>query len=189
MPADLRLRRDKKSRLAARLNVIAFAGRLRMDYYQGVVYEYLRADRTIFLNTEFCIQLGSGNPDQTKHWYCDAVALDFSKETIWLCEVSFSHDLQSLRERLKGWHENWAAVCDCVKKMSRTNQLCERWRVRPWVFVRGDRRVFLENKLKCVPGLLEELDPEFESLEHVAPWNYASWDRPNVVLKHMKLDQ
>jgi hypothetical protein len=31
-----------------------------MDYYQGVVVEYLRADRSVFVNTECCIEL---NPE------------------------------------------------------------------------------------------------------------------------------
>ena len=50
-----------------------------MDYYQGVVLEYLGADRSVFVNPECCIQLNEGdNPDTSgKHWYCDAVAVDF----------------------------------------------------------------------------------------------------------------
>ncbi len=47
-----------------------------MDYYQGVVTDYLRADRAMFVNTECCIQLDEGNnPDAFpgRHWYCDAV--------------------------------------------------------------------------------------------------------------------
>ena len=57
-----------------------------MDYYQGVVTDYLRADRAIFVNTECCIQLqASPNPDSSgPHWYCDAVAADFRSNTIFL---------------------------------------------------------------------------------------------------------
>jgi hypothetical protein len=42
-----------------------------MDYFQGVVTEYLRADRTIFVNTECLIQLDGGDPPgKGRHWYC-----------------------------------------------------------------------------------------------------------------------
>ena len=48
-----------------------------MDYFQGVVTEYLRADRAMFVNTEYLIQLEPGNaPAKNKHWYCDAVAVN-----------------------------------------------------------------------------------------------------------------
>ena len=55
-----------------------------MDYYESVVFHYLRADRTVFLNTEYCIQINPGdNPDRSgPHWYCDAVALDFRAKEI-----------------------------------------------------------------------------------------------------------
>jgi len=48
-----------------------------MDYYQGVVLDYLRADRAIFINAECCIQLNEAhNPDSSgPHWYCDAGGL------------------------------------------------------------------------------------------------------------------
>ncbi len=31
-----------------------------MDYYEGVVIDYLRADRAVFVNTECCIQIKEG---------------------------------------------------------------------------------------------------------------------------------
>ena len=31
-----------------------------MDNYESVVMDYLRADRAIFVNTEFCIQVNKG---------------------------------------------------------------------------------------------------------------------------------
>ena len=54
-----------------------------MNYYESVVMDYLRADRAVFLNTEYCIQINPGNPDTSgPHWYCDAVALDFRAKEI-----------------------------------------------------------------------------------------------------------
>jgi hypothetical protein len=63
-----------------------------VDYFQGVVTEYLRADRAVFVNTECCIQLNPlDNPDKSgPHWYCDAVAVNFRDSKVFLCEVSYS---------------------------------------------------------------------------------------------------
>ncbi len=75
-----------------------------MDYYESVVIDYLRADRAIFVNTEYCIQVNPGtNPDKSgAHWYCDAVALNFRWKEILLCEISYSVNLGALAKRLKG---------------------------------------------------------------------------------------
>ena len=83
-----------------------------MDYYQGVVTEYLRADRAIFLNTECCIQLNPGaNPDTTgPHWFCDAVAADFRAEAVFLCEVSYARGLGALLRRFSEWNREWSKV-------------------------------------------------------------------------------
>jgi hypothetical protein len=32
-----------------------------MDYYEGVVIDYLRADRALFVNTEYCIRISPGH--------------------------------------------------------------------------------------------------------------------------------
>jgi len=59
-----------------------------MDYYQGVVIEYLRANRARFVNTECLIQLEAGdNPDRGTHWYCDAVTIDLRESAVFLCEI------------------------------------------------------------------------------------------------------
>jgi len=35
-----------------------------MNYYESVVIDYLRADRSVFVNTEYCIQINKGNLTQ-----------------------------------------------------------------------------------------------------------------------------
>jgi hypothetical protein len=37
-----------------------------MDYYESVVRDYLRADRALFVNTEYCIQISPGRNWKTK---------------------------------------------------------------------------------------------------------------------------
>jgi hypothetical protein len=79
-----------------------------VDYYEGVVMTYLRADRSLFINTECCIQLNpTNNPDQAgAHWYCDAIVVDFRDKVVFLCEISFANSLDKLVKRLKQWNEN-----------------------------------------------------------------------------------
>jgi hypothetical protein len=43
-----------------------------MDYYQGVVLDYLRADRAIFINAECCIQL---NKSPQSRWQRSTLVL------------------------------------------------------------------------------------------------------------------
>ncbi|SYZ56809.1 hypothetical protein CPBF367_34790 [Xanthomonas arboricola pv. juglandis] len=60
-----------------------------MDHFEGVVLDYLRADRALFVNSQCCIQLNEGaNPDtRGPHWYYDAVAVSF-KEGRLICAKS-----------------------------------------------------------------------------------------------------
>ena len=38
-----------------------------MNYYESVVIDYLRADRAIFVNTEYCIQLNEATLTPAVH--------------------------------------------------------------------------------------------------------------------------
>lgn len=147
-----------------------------MDYYESVVINYLRADRAVFVNTECCIQLNPGNPDTSgPHWYCDAVAVDFKQECIFLCEISYSAQLSDLVKRLKAWHEKWTELCNALKDGC---ALPKSWQVRPWLFVQEDS---LQRLLKQLNQLQSEQPPKFKPLitplEMVQPWRYNSWNR------------
>jgi hypothetical protein len=152
---------------------------MRMDYYQGVVTEYLRADRAMFVNVECCVQLNEApNPDSSgPHWYCDAVAVNFRESMVYLCEISYSKTLDALVKRLKSWSKEWlslraAIVRDC--------HLPPAWTVRPWLFIPGDRRAMLDRKLAT--GVYGSGEPtampkvRITNLEDVAPWKYHSWN-------------
>ncbi|MEC3888913.1 hypothetical protein [Xanthomonas campestris] len=60
-----------------------------MDHFEGVVLDYLRADRALFVNSQCCIQLNEGaNPDTSgPHWYCDAVAVSFKEQATYAAEI------------------------------------------------------------------------------------------------------
>ncbi|KAB8038529.1 hypothetical protein [Janthinobacterium aquaticum] len=151
-----------------------------MDYFQGVVTDYLRADRAMFINTECCIQLNPGhNPDRTgHHWYCDAVAVNFRTREVFLCEVSYSKSLNALLKRITGWNEHWtqlkqALVRDCAVPGD--------WHVQPWLFVPAELQPGLERKLALLPktdgqGALVPT-AKITALENILPWKYPSWNR------------
>ncbi len=143
----------------------------KMDYYQGVVAEYLRANRAVFLNTECLIQIEAGDvPSKGASWFCDMVAVNLRECTAHLCEVTYSQSLDALKKRLRAWDLNWARVrealaCDCA--------IPEGWHVEPWVFVPGDRILKLAREM-----VFSQMPvPRMTALEEVVPWKYRSWDR------------
>jgi len=65
-----------------------------VDYFQSVVTDYLRANRSTFLNTECLLQLQPwDSPRKGESWICDVVAVNFHKSTVYLCEVTYSKSL------------------------------------------------------------------------------------------------
>lgn len=148
-----------------------------MNYYESVVVDYLRADRSVFVNTECCIQLNPGdNPDTSgPHWYCDAAAVDFRSQTVFLCEISYSAQLADLTKRLKGWHENWTAV---RQALVRDSHVPESWPVRPWLFVPEKLISHLCERMRQVTnGGSLNFTPRITPLEMVQPWLYRSFNR------------
>jgi len=163
-----------------------------MDYYQGVVIDYLRATRTRFVNTECLIQLAPGDvPKKGEHWFCDAVVVEFvegrsngmsqdkgdqpKKPHVYLCEISYSKSLSALMKRLESWRTHWtgikaALVHDCGLQAD--------WEVSPWVFIPRDRRALLERKFPptASTGPLEMPNPRIKTLEEVVPWLFRDWN-------------
>jgi len=157
-----------------------------VDYYANVVIDYLRADRALFINTECCIQLKEGNPDQSgPHWYCDAVTVDFRDRIIYLCEITYSASLGSLVGRLRQWHENWSDICAAL---ARDCCLPKDWPVRVWLFVPEYLIPKLCIRLDQIKGNGPSIvfAPKVTPLEMAQPWKYRGWDRngeaekPNV---------
>jgi hypothetical protein len=93
-----------------------------MDYFQGVVADYLSADRTVFVNPERRIQLHSNGPlRKGEHWYCDILAVNFRDSTVYLCEVTLSRTVAALLKRLREWNANWPAVRAAVARDNSTH--------------------------------------------------------------------
>lgn len=149
-----------------------------MDYFQGVINEYLRARRTTFVNTEYLLQLDPGDVyAKQRHWYCDAVAIDHADFTVELCEVSYSKTLQSLFKRLQAWSNHWP---DIVIAVHRDSALKGSWAVRPRVFIPEEARHTFERKIALLKWPSDQSPPmpipTVTAMEEVLPWMYRSWN-------------
>ena len=151
-----------------------------MDYYQGVVYDYLQeVDGGMFIKAECPIQLEPGkSPAKGAFWYCDALAVNFREKKVYLCEVTYSSTLHALAKRLEAWSKEWpklrgAIVRDC--------SIPDSWQVQPWVFVPQALRQRLDEKLSVLANSKSNVGkgampiPRVDSLESVAPWNYKHY--------------
>jgi hypothetical protein len=149
-----------------------------MDYFQGVVTEFLRAKRSTFVNTEYMIQLDPGNVyAKGRHWFCDAVAIDHSDRTVHLCEVTYSKTQHSLVERLQAWSSHWPGVTAAIRRDSALEGI---WHFQPRLFVPEHSRVTLLQKIALLkqPESTDQLmpTPVITTLEEVLPWLYRSWN-------------
>lgn len=156
-----------------------------MDYFQGVVTEYLRADRATFVNPEYFIPLveNDRSPRRRTSWYVDLVAASFEDQTIYLCEVTYARNLSALLARLSDWAANWPAL---VKAIHRDSHVPTAWKVRPWIFVPES---FVPRLLAKMPAL--PVAPRITTLEMTQPWRYH-WDRraeeakPDIIPEDMR---
>jgi hypothetical protein len=149
-----------------------------MGYFQAVVTEYLRAKRSRFVNTEYMINLDlDGTYKKDRHWYCDAVAIDFADSSVHLCEITYSKTLHSVCNRLQFWCNHWPEV---VKALRRDSELTDNWKVAPRVFVPVDLVLQLRQRISSLkrPGHCSDRmpDPIVTPLEEVLPWKYRSWN-------------
>ena len=156
-----------------------------MDYFQGVVTEYLVADRAAFVNTELLIQLDSNEPLKDRHWYCDAAAVSFREETLFLCEVTYSKSMTALAKRLLAWDSHWAELREAIL---RDCGIPHTWSIRPWAFI---PEKYCEALKTRIASLAEESRaaeampyPRITYLESVVPWNYITWDRKVTELEN-----
>lgn len=143
-----------------------------MDYFQGVVAEYLRANRATFINPEFQLQLdGDPNyPPKDGHWYIDFLAVNLKEQIAYLCEVSYAIHLTALIKRLNAWSDKWPHL---VAALQRDTFIGEQWGVRAWLFVPENAIPRLLVKLPQMP-----VAPKITPLEMTMPWRFHNFNRP-----------
>jgi hypothetical protein len=151
------------------------------DYFEGVVAEFLRADRGMFVNPDILLQLEPGaSPKKDCHWYCDLMAVSLREHAVYLCEVTYSAGVSALMKRLGAWSKNWPQL---KLALQRDCSVDPSWSVSPWVFLPEDRRAVYDRKLAQLKpfGGAGMPEPRVTYLEHVLPWKYCTYDRqPNA---------
>ncbi len=150
-----------------------------MDYFQGVVIEYLRAKRSVFVNTEFLISLDEGQLKKGRHWYCDSVAVDMKEKSISLCEITYSANAHALISRLANWSCCWRELADSIR---RDSGVPPEWTVRPWIFLPRKYEEVFRSKFalfsKPSNAEIQMPYPLITHLESTLPWEYLiTWDR------------
>ena len=142
-----------------------------MDYFQGVVADYLKANRCTFINPEFCFSLGPDLATAPKgtSWWVDVLAVNFAEERAYLCEVSFSKTLAAMLKRLGQWSAKWDEVQTAVR---RDAHLSEGWSMTPWVFVPEAQLSIIKARMPQFP-----IKPPITALEDTVPWKHCTWDR------------
>ena len=149
-----------------------------MEYFQGVVTEYLVADRAAFVNTELLIQLDPDEPKKGRHWYCDAAAVNIREETLFLCEVTYAKSMSALSKRLLAWDAHWKELRNAI---SRDCGVPSSWAIQPWAFIPEEYSEGLKSRIAALTSDDRGGDampyPRITFLESVVPWNYVTWDR------------
>ncbi len=141
-----------------------------MDYFQSVVMEYLRADRSCFVNPEFWVRGNLVNPHDKPHWFVDVLALSMRDKAVYLCEVTYAKQPRALSKRLHSWKRHWGLINQTLKE---DTLIDKNWPVLPWVFAPS-------STLKIIKPELDNLFPKDHrtmSLEDVLPWLYCNYDR------------
>jgi hypothetical protein len=87
-----------------------------MDRFQGVVTEYLRADRSCFVNPEFWIRENLESQHDKPHWFVDVLALNMRDKAVYLCEVTYAKQPRALCRRLRSWREHWSLINQTLKE-------------------------------------------------------------------------
>jgi hypothetical protein len=140
-----------------------------MDYFAGVVADYLQRNRTLFVNAEFALTLDPKNLAKGNHWYIDFAVMDHPHRTVFLGEVSYAGGLGALTRRLRDWSSHWPAITAAVQGIVSLDQ---DWSVRPWLFVpEKEVKALIPNLRKLPP----EMKPVVSTLEMTLPWTYK-WD-------------
>jgi hypothetical protein len=152
-----------------------------MDYFQGVVMEYLRADRACFVNPEFWIRGNTQNPHDKPHWFVDVLAVSMRDKAVYLCEVTYAKQPRALSKRLESWTEHWDLIDRTLKADTYINK---EWPVIPWVFAPP-------STLEIVKPQLLKLFPDARTtnLETVLPWLYCTYDRKPEATDEAKVER
>jgi hypothetical protein len=140
-----------------------------MDYFQGVVTEYLRADRACFVNPEFWIRGNLEHKHAKPHWFVDVVAVNMRERAVYLCEVTYAKQPYALVQRLRNWKEHWERINSTLREDAFIDK---DWPLIPWIFAPSSTLAIIKPELEK-----HFRDGRTTNLEKVLPWLYCTYDR------------
>ena len=149
------------------------------DNFESVPLSYLRADRSLFINTQYQLQLddvADSDVRKGRHWFIDSVAYQPSTRLVFLCEFSFSKSMQGIRNRLKSWANVWNEIEIAIARDSGISQIsC----VMPWLFVPEEtiEKVVRIASSEGFDGSGTFPAVRLTTLEMTLPWRYQFWRR------------
>ena len=151
--------------------------------FENVPLNYLRANRGIFINAQYCLQLDDvKNPDTQKgrHWYVDAVAYEPGARRAFLCEFTFSQNLEALKKKMVAWAQVWKEIECAVHRDSGISDGCK---LRPWIFIPENHipKIIPVAKKTGFDGNSPLPILKLTALEDTLPWRYDFWKRPDEI--------
>lgn len=144
-----------------------------MDYFQGVVLEYLRADRSNFVNPEFWVRGNLESAHNRPHWFVDILTVNMKEKKVYLCEVTYAKQPRALVQRLRSWREHWETI---EKTLREDTGVPGDWPLCPWVFA-------TDQAMKAIEPELVRLFPDHKAsnLLKTLPWEYCTYDRKEEI--------
>jgi len=137
-------------------------------YYQGAVENFLRANRSVFVNAEFLLQISdkpADAPRRGEHWFIDMLAVNLVTKECNLCEITYARNTPALAKRLISWKANWSRITAALQECA---GIPGNYIFRPWLFVPAREVEAPCNRADDM--LFGGLSPFISTLEKIAPW-------------------
>lgn len=137
-------------------------------YYQGTVEGFLRANRSVFVNAEFLLQISerpTDAPRKGEHWFIDMLAVNLVAKECNLCEITYAKKTPALAKRLISWKANWSRITTALQECA---GIPSSYVFRPWLFVPAREVKGLCNRADDL--IFGGLSPLISTLEKIAPW-------------------
>ena len=138
----------------------------------------------MFINMDCRIQLDQKTPVKKRHWYCPIIAVNFRESTVYLCQITYSIQIDPIITHFQIWDSHWDLLCAAV---ARDCLVPASWKIQPLLFIPQERHAELTKKLSKLqnsePAFKQMPTPKVIYLESVTPWNYPQYDRKTLDIK------
>ena len=112
-----------------------------MDIYEEAVLNYITSNSNRFINPQFNIEWNKEN--RTGGSLPDFVVLDFSKQTVYIVEVTKAYDIKNLLLKVEQRQKRWI---EPIRKL--LDDFFMSWEFHVTLFLRDERVEYALNKTK-----------------------------------------